>query len=124
MNVTCAAPRESASMPTAPEPAQTSTNRAPSIRGERILKSVSRSRSEVGRTATPSSVFNRWPLYIPAIIRIFEKAEGRRQKAVDVFVLLPAPCLLLTAYCLLPTAYCLLLTAYCLLPTAYCLLLT
>src|SRR5262245_63134999 len=50
MKVTCRAPRDSASMPIAPDPAQTSAKRASSIRGARMLKSVSRKRSEVGRT--------------------------------------------------------------------------
>src|SRR5690349_21708562 len=101
MNVTWPAPRDSASMPIAPDPAQTSAKCAPSIRGMRMLKSVSRSRSEVGRTLNPSSVFKRRPLYNPAITRIGQKTEDRKQETevrsqsaysrlYSVFCLLPS----------------------------------
>src|SRR5580765_5741266 len=57
-------------MPTAPAPAQRSRTRAPSMRGARILKSVSRKRSEVGRAATDGGLFSFRPRYLPAIICI------------------------------------------------------
>ena len=53
-NTTSDAPRLKASIPTAPEPAYKSRNRAPSILGARMLNNVSRSRSLVGRVASPS----------------------------------------------------------------------
>src|SRR5207302_5216049 len=67
--VTCAAPRESASIPTAPEPAHRSRNRTPSILGARILKSVSRKRSEVGRVCSEGGLFSFRPRNWPATIR-------------------------------------------------------
>src|SRR5215204_1556665 len=69
-NVTWLAPRESASIPTAPEPAHRSRNRAPSITGAITLKSVSRRRSDVGRTFSDGGLFRFRPLYSPAIIRM------------------------------------------------------
>src|SRR5258706_12819689 len=57
-------------MPTAPEPAQRSRNRAPLTRGARILKSVSRRRSEVGRVSNDGGLFSLRPRYFPAIIRM------------------------------------------------------
>src|SRR5438046_432850 len=69
-NTTCDAPRESASIPTAPDPAQRSRNWAPSIRGARILKSVSRKRSDVGRVCSDGGLFSLRPRYLPAMIRI------------------------------------------------------
>src|SRR6266498_3660381 len=68
-NVVCAAPRDSASIPTAPEPAQRSRKRAPSIRGVSTLNRVSRSRSEVGRTCMEGGLLRFLPRYLPAIIR-------------------------------------------------------
>src|SRR6185503_18439396 len=68
--VACAAPRESASMPTAPEPAHRSRKRAPSILGAITLNSVSRRRSEVGLTSSDGGLFRFRPRYLPAIIRI------------------------------------------------------
>ena len=47
-----AAPRESASKPSAPEPAKRSST-APPGSGPRRLKSASRTRSDVGRTSRP-----------------------------------------------------------------------
>lgn len=68
--VTNEAPLESASIPTAPEPAHKSRNRASVIRGAMTLNSVSRRRSEVGRTCIEGGLFNFRPLYVPAITRI------------------------------------------------------
>ena len=48
-NTTLAAPRLSASIPSAPDPANPSSTRAPSSAGARIANSDSLSRSEVGR---------------------------------------------------------------------------
>src|SRR5437868_5973772 len=56
-------------MPTAPEPAQRSRNCAASTRGARILKSVSRKRSDVGRVSRDGGLFNLRPRYLPAMIR-------------------------------------------------------
>src|SRR5258708_5759078 len=61
INHASVAPRLSASIPTPPDPAQVSSNLAPLLSGVRILKSVSRSRSEVGRTSRPASVRNVLP---------------------------------------------------------------
>src|SRR5687767_13541913 len=68
--VACVAPREIASMPTAPEPAQRSRKRAPSMRGAITLKSVSRKRSEVGRTCNAGGLFRFRPRNFPAITLI------------------------------------------------------
>src|SRR6185503_10900384 len=78
-NVMCAAPRESASMPTAPEPAHKSKNRAFSIRGASTLKSVSRRRSDVGRTCSEGGLFRFRPRYFPAITRIVRSLTHSRQ---------------------------------------------
>src|SRR5262249_25071555 len=66
-----AAPRETASRPTAPLPAYRSRTFAPGIRFWRMLKSASRARSEVGRA--PSGTTRRRPFQRPAMIR----TEGR-----------------------------------------------
>src|SRR5260221_14469436 len=57
-------------MPTAPDPAQRSRNRASLIRGARILNNVSRKRSEVGRVSSDGGLFNLRPRYLPAMIRM------------------------------------------------------
>src|ERR1041385_5603176 len=57
-------------MPTAPDPAHRSRNLAPSIRGAMTLNSVSRRRSDVGRTFIDGGLFRFLPLYSPAIILI------------------------------------------------------
>src|SRR5712691_3992716 len=72
--VTCAAPRDSASIPTAPDPAHRSRNRAPLILGARILNSVSRKRSEVGRVCEDGGLFSFRPRYLPAMIRTFSQS--------------------------------------------------
>src|SRR5213594_1568497 len=63
------APRESASRPSAPEPANRSRTRAPRSGRWRMENHASRTRSPVGRTASPAGVFKRRPLNSPAIIR-------------------------------------------------------
>src|SRR4026207_2550312 len=68
-NVTCDAPRLSASRPSAPVPAYPSSTRAPTMRGARILNSVSRNLSDVGRTPSHFGVFSRRPLNSPAMTR-------------------------------------------------------
>src|SRR5687768_16801811 len=55
-------------MPTAPVPAYPSSTRAPWMRGARMLKSVSRSLSEVGRSPSHVGAFRRRPLNVPAMI--------------------------------------------------------
>src|SRR5258705_13116986 len=90
MNVTCAAPRLTASMPTAPVPANPSSTRAPSTRGVRILNSVSRSLSDVGRRPSHVGALRRRPLNRPAITRI--ACEPRRPagwRAQRAFVAIP-----------------------------------
>ena len=52
-NVACAAPRDSASMPAAPEPANRSRTFAPGRSGSRIAKSVCLTRSASGRVPGP-----------------------------------------------------------------------
>ena len=68
MNVACAAPREIASIPTAPEPAQRSRKRLPWIRGAMTLNRVSRRRSDVGRTSSDGGLFRFRPRNFPAMI--------------------------------------------------------
>ena len=54
-NVACAAPRDSASIPAAPEPANRSRTLAPGRSGSRIAKSVCLTRSASGRVAGPGA---------------------------------------------------------------------
>src|SRR5207249_8886550 len=63
------APRESASRPSAPEPANRSRTRAPRSGRWRMENHASRTRSPVGRTASPAGVFKRRPLNSPAMMR-------------------------------------------------------
>src|SRR5476649_2631012 len=78
-NVTRVAPRLSASMPTAPVPAKPSSTVAPAIRGARMLNSVSRSLSDVGRSPSHVGAFSRRPFNEPAITRIrFARLKGSR----------------------------------------------
>src|SRR5205823_1134152 len=65
-----AAPRDSASKPSAPEPANRSSTRALGIERCRIENHASRTRSAVGRTLSVAGVLRRRPLNSPAIIRI------------------------------------------------------
>src|SRR5690606_8998043 len=70
------APREMASMPSAPEPAKRSSTRAPSRSNPsksawaRILNSASRVRLPVGRTTSPSGASMMRPLRVPPTIRM------------------------------------------------------
>jgi hypothetical protein len=74
------APREMASMPIAPVPAHKSKNLVCSlIPGARMLKSVSRRRSEVGRVLLPDGLRRIRPRYKPEIILIL-KFAGSFQK--------------------------------------------
>src|SRR5476649_2202735 len=68
-NVTRVAPRLSASMPTAPVPAKPSSTVAPAIRGARMLNSVSRSLSDVGRSPSHVGALRRRPFSDPAMTR-------------------------------------------------------
>src|SRR5437868_1401444 len=70
MKYTIRAPRLRASIPTAPEPAKTSSHTLSEIPAEATLKSVSRSRSEVGRVWDPEGATNLRLRYRPAITRI------------------------------------------------------
>jgi len=78
--VTCAAPRLSASRPTAPEPAYKSRNTAPPpapfMRLASTLKSVSRRRSLVGRVLNPGGPSSLREPYVPAMMRIAHQHNG------------------------------------------------
>ena len=63
------APRESASSPSAPEPAKRSSTEASST-GPTRLKSASRTRSPVGRVCSPFGAAILRPRCVPAMIRI------------------------------------------------------
>lgn len=67
--VACAAPRDSASRPSAPLPAKRSRTRAPSMRGRSQLNRVSRTRSGVGRISTPAGNCSRRPRWRPPMMR-------------------------------------------------------
>ena len=79
MKVAWAAPRDSASSPSAPLPAKASSTRAP-CSGDvpsaandpcsRMLNSASRVRSAVGRTSSPAGASMRRPLCLPPTMRI------------------------------------------------------
>ena len=73
MNIHAAAPRESASRPSAPEPANKSMTRASSswnpIPWRKILNSDSRVRSEVGRVSRPEGANSLRPLQSPPTMR-------------------------------------------------------
>jgi hypothetical protein len=64
-------------MPTEPEPAYKSRNRAPAIRGARTLKSVSRSRSLLGRVAIPGGACKTRERNVPAMMRIANQHTNR-----------------------------------------------
>src|SRR5581483_6921093 len=76
-----AAPRESASRPIAPEPAYRSRTLAPST-GPTMLKTFSRTRSEVGRVSRPAGALMVWPLREPAMIRTKRSLGGREAGVV------------------------------------------
>src|SRR5690625_31728 len=86
MKTTSEAPREKASIPSAPLPAKASSTRAPG-KGEtssvsrpdcRMLKRASRLRSEVGRTSRPCGTCSLRPRYLPATTRMSSSCAGRR----------------------------------------------
>src|SRR5213592_4922844 len=88
---TRSAPRESASSPIAPEPANRSSTSAPST-GPTRLKAASRARSLVGRVSRPGGAKIRAPLCSPAMIRtracwLREAVRARAgEEAVDLVV--------------------------------------
>jgi hypothetical protein len=63
-------------MPTAPDPAYKSSTDALSMRGANTLKSVSRSRSLVGRVASPEGAKRERERKDPAIMRITNQHTG------------------------------------------------
>jgi hypothetical protein len=69
MKSTQPAPRESASMPSAPVPANKSRQRAPSMIGASQLNSVSRTRSGVGRRPGASGTSSRDRRRLPPMMR-------------------------------------------------------
>src|SRR5687768_15741184 len=74
------APRDSASRPSAPEPAKASSTLAPSTASKRwisMLKIAWRARSEVGRTSSPSGTISLVPLCEPASMRMAPRFERR-----------------------------------------------
>src|SRR6202044_220491 len=69
------APRDRASSPSAPEPANRSITRASRTPGDqgacsRMLNTAWRARSEVGRVASPSGVRRILPRWLPDVIRM------------------------------------------------------
>src|SRR5690242_67862 len=64
------APRDSASSPRAPDPANRSRTRAPGIEVWRMLNQASRTRPDVGRVLSPAGVFSRRRRNSPATISI------------------------------------------------------
>src|SRR5208283_2294601 len=83
MNTTSDAPRLSASMPTAPVPANTSRKWQPEMRPARTLKSDSRRRSLVGRRARPLRLLS-WRLRnVPAMMRMVVPVSLSRRERGD-----------------------------------------
>ncbi|MEA3175870.1 MAG: hypothetical protein QOF42_3281 [Gammaproteobacteria bacterium] len=68
-NTTSRAPLEMASSPNAPDPANRSRQRAPTMQSCSQLNSVSRTRSGVGRNPGRSGKFTRRPRHSPPMIR-------------------------------------------------------
>src|SRR2546423_6628677 len=78
---TALAPRDRASNPRAPEPANRSSTRASGINCCKMLNHASRTRSEVGRTVRPVGVLRRRPLNSPEMMRsIGSVTPGRRRQ--------------------------------------------
>src|SRR4051794_17289982 len=73
--VTDSAPRESASNPSAPDPAKKSTTRAPGMSSCRMLIHASRTRSRVGRTSSPAGASILLPRHFPATMRTWSAAR-------------------------------------------------
>ena len=95
------APRLRASMPTAPEPAYRSRKVAPATRGASTLKSVSRSRSLVGRVSRPLGAASGRERNSPAMTRIASCYQGapatiggtvgeRQVRSANASVVIPA----------------------------------
>ena len=80
-NDAVAAPRESASSPSAPEPAKRSSTAASST-GPIRLKAFSRTRSEVGRVSRPFGAAIRCPRWVPAMILTGGQASDRPRPGV------------------------------------------
>src|SRR6202023_3435650 len=76
-NVACAAPRDSASSPSAPLPANRSRQRDPGTRGPNQLNSVSRTLSGGGRISGCGGEANPPPRHDPPIIRNTRKRAAR-----------------------------------------------
>src|SRR5579872_5268231 len=89
MNATYAAPRLSASMPTAPVPANTSRKCEPETPAPRTLKSVSRRRSLVGRNNDPLRDFSKRLRYVPAMTRMTSFSGNALTDARKMIALLP-----------------------------------
>src|SRR5688572_17698444 len=77
MKVTCAAPRDRASSPSAPLPANRSSTRAPALFVISQLNRVSRTRSGVGRISTPSGKRNLRPRCVPPMMRKTRVEDAR-----------------------------------------------
>ena len=80
-NVQCAAPRDNASMPSAPDPANRSMTSAPSTMpiDASELNIASRTMSVVGRVVSPSGATNRRPRNSPATTRIGPRLPAPRR---------------------------------------------
>src|SRR6266498_5320041 len=77
------APRERASIPMAPVPANRSSTRAPSTRAPRLEKRPSRARSETGRVPAGTGA-SRVPLAVPAtILTSSGRARSRVEQPLD-----------------------------------------
>src|SRR5262249_29889675 len=82
-NTASPAPRDSASIPSAPEPAKRSSTRSPSS-GPRIEKSASRTRSAGGRVLVPRGTCRRRPLKSPATtLTELESTNGQQRVQRD-----------------------------------------
>ncbi len=75
-------PVHSASMPSAPDPANRSSARTPSS-GPSLENNASRTRSDVGRVSRPAGAVSRRPPKRPATTRIRGGASGRHRRELD-----------------------------------------
>ncbi|MNV77661.1 hypothetical protein D3C71_1711030 [compost metagenome] len=75
-SVACAAPRDTASSPSAPLPANRSSTRAPPNRGISQLNSVSRTRSLLGRSPGDSGTGSFVLRHLPPMIRTWPTAPA------------------------------------------------
>src|SRR5262245_27632457 len=85
--VAWAAPRDSASMPSAPEPANRSRTQSPAT-GPMMSNTASRTFSDVGRVAAPRGARNTLPPRLPPTIRTAENYPGiarRRASQIENF---------------------------------------